>query len=298
MATLSTITFGTLSATCTTDGGELISLKKDGVEYLWQRDTRWWGGTNPVLFPFVGSLRNNFAHSPAGDITLPRHGLARKASHELVQAREDRVDYLLASTDETRANYPYDFELRMGYALQSDTTIAQTFTVINTGDSPMPFCVGAHPAFNVPLAPDAEAGDAFSSYELRFAEPWSYATPAIGLDDGIIDWSRRAALLDNESVFVFNHRTFDVDTLVWENVPGNTVSLVSRNSGHGVRLDFPGFDYLGVWSAAGDAPFVAVEPWCGCATGSDEDDDFCHKRGVTLLPAGETFERTYTITVR
>ena len=297
MSELTTITFGALSASVSSEGAELRSLNKEGVEYLWQRDANWWSGTNPVLFPFVGTLRDNRASSPAGDITLPRHGLARKAAHELVEATESRVSYLLKSDNATRANYPYDFELRMSYELTDENTLAQTFLVVNPGEVELPFSLGAHPAFNVPLAPDAEAGDTFSSYELRFSRRWTYDGPTLDIAAGILDWNNRKRFVDNEDRFVFNHRSFDVDTFVWQDVPDNTVSLVSRNSGHGVRLDFPDFDFLGVWSAAGDAPFVAVEPWVGCATGTDEDDVFTHKRGTVVLGPGASFERTYTITL-
>ena len=38
-------------------GGELKSLQKDGVEYVWNGDPAFWGRSTPVLFPFVGSLK-------------------------------------------------------------------------------------------------------------------------------------------------------------------------------------------------------------------------------------------------
>ena len=60
-----------------------------------------------------------------------------------------------------------------------------------------------------------------------------------------------------------------------------------------MRVDFDGFDYLGVWSAANDAPFVALEPWRGTATGTDEDDVFEHKRGMDFLEPGESAEYAF-----
>ena len=52
-----------------------------------------------------------------------------------------------------------------------------------------------------------------------------------------------------------------------------------------------------MWSTAGDAPFVALEPWTGHTTADNEDDVFEHKAGMTLLEPGQTFERTFTITL-
>lgn len=64
---------------------------------------------------------------------------------------------------------------------------------------------------------------------------------------------------------------------------------------HGGRLTFDSFDYLGVWNAAGNAPFVAVEPWTGCATALDEGASFEAKRGMRLLDPGKTDVCAFTI---
>ena len=37
-------------------GAELQSIKKDGKEYLWQGDAKFWGRRSPVLFPIVGRV--------------------------------------------------------------------------------------------------------------------------------------------------------------------------------------------------------------------------------------------------
>ena len=93
------------------------------------------------------------------------------------------------------------------------------------------------------------------------------------------------------------HRTFDDDAVMLSHVPGNTLTLRGRVSGHGIKVDFPGFDFIGIWSAAGDAPFVALEPWTGHATLTSEDDVFEHKNNITVLAPGQVDERTFTITL-
>ena len=47
-------------------GAQLTSLALNGNEYLWQGDPAFWGKHAPILFPIVGSLRNNTATSAAG----------------------------------------------------------------------------------------------------------------------------------------------------------------------------------------------------------------------------------------
>ena len=53
----------------------------------------------------------------------------------------------------------------------------------------------------------------------------------------------------------------------------------------------------GVWSSANDGPFVALEPWSGTSTCSDEDDVFEHKRGVRFLEPGEHETLSFVIEI-
>ena len=289
MSELITIRNGEMEATVDTAGAQLMSLKKSGGEYLWQRDPQWWPRCAPVLFPIVGNIRDDRADSAQGEVRFGRHGLARTCEFAVSETLEDRMTLSLSSNDETRAQFPYDFRLDMTYAL-ADDALEQRFAVTNTGDVTLPFVVGGHPAFNVP-APHTE-GEDFSDYRLVFAEPWTYASPTINTSTGLIDFQTRFSLVEDSDTLPITHRLFDVDTLIFEDVPQRTVSLVGP-SGHGMRVDFDGFDYLGVWSAANDAPFVALEPWRGTATGTDEDDVFEHKRGMDLLEPGDTAEYAF-----
>ena len=45
-----------LSIAVNNHGAELTSIKKNGVEYLWQADPAFWKRHSPVLFPIVGSV--------------------------------------------------------------------------------------------------------------------------------------------------------------------------------------------------------------------------------------------------
>ena len=52
-----------------------------------------------------------------------------------------------------------------------------------------------------------------------------------------------------------------------------------------------------VWSAVGNAPFVALEPWTGISNCSDENEIFENKRGMTVLEPGETISFKFRITM-
>lgn len=274
---------GGLAFTVDSKGAQLMSLRKDGREYLWQGDPTWWPRRAPVLFPIVGNIRDDRAHSRGGEVRLGRHGLARNCEFDVLDFADGTLAFRLRSSGATRQSFPYDFQLDMSYAATGGR-LAQTFTVTNTGDSPLPFVLGGHPAFNVPVAGDE--GESFSDYRLEFPRPWTYASPRIDTSTGLLNFQDRFQLLEDADTLALTHRLFDVDTLVFEDVPGRSVRLVGP-AGHGMQVDFDGFDYLGVWSAANDAPFVALEPWTGCATATDEDDEFEHKRGMTTLAPGE-----------
>ena len=195
------------------------------------------------------------------------------------------MTYELSSAEETRAAYPFDFRLNMTYAV-ADGRLTQTFAVTNTGEVDLPFTLGGHPAFNVPVPGDE--GSSFSDYELVFPERWTAAVPTID-QKGLHELFRDADRIQ------LTHELIDrLLTVVFVDVPGRSVKLVGP-AGHGVELDFDGFTYLGVWTATSDAPFVAIEPWVGCATAYDESDVFEEKRGTITLKPGETCKRSFTI---
>lgn len=297
MSTITTIARGGLTAAIDSMGAQLTSLALDGKEYLWQADPAFWGKHAPVLFPIVGNLRGDEASSAAGPCHMARHGLARIYEHRLASVQDDgaAVTYEFCSSDETRAAYPYRFKLNMTYALTGPASLTQTFTVTNTGDVDLPFSVGGHPAFNIPAPGGAEAGEAFGDYEFRFAEPWTAACPKI-VDGGLADPRDTFTPVRDAAVLPLSRACFAYDTMIFDHVPGNTIQLVGTKSGHGIQVDFPGFDYLGVWSAPG-APFVALEPWTGHATYTTEDDVLEHKEGITILAPGAVDERSFTITL-
>lgn len=295
MAELVHIKSGEVEASIDPMGAQLMSLALGGAEYLWQGDPAHWSRRAPVLFPIVGCLRHDHAVSAQGEVSLKRHGIARLYEHRVVTQDDASVTFELRSSAETHAAFPYDFCLNMTYAV-ADGKLSQTYRVTNTGSVDLPFTLGGHPAFNVPVpgATDGEA-EGFSDYELRFAEPWSAQVPLIDAD-GLHDFSRMTTLFEDADHLPLSHELIDrLLTLVFCDVPGHTVTLLSTCSGHGVQVDFDGFDYLGVWTSDTTAPFVAIEPWCGCATAYDESDVFEEKRGIITLAPGESCERTFTM---
>ena len=293
MSQLTTICSGDLTATVDSMGAQLMSLTCAGAEYLWQGDPKFTPRRAPVLIPNLASLKKYEAKSAQGPVCLKRHGIARTREHSIVERSESSVTFQLDSDEATRELYPFDFRLNMTYSTDG-TSLAQRFAVTNTGDVDLPFTLGGHPAFNVPM-PGAE-GERFDDYALIFAERWSPEVPVID-ERGLHDFGRMTRLMDNDRELPLSHELIERHaTLVFHDVPKSRVTLVGKRSNHGVELEFDGFDYLGVWTASTESPFIAVEPWHGCASAYDESGRFEDKRSTITLAPGERAELAFTVT--
>lgn len=280
-----------VSAAIETRGAELVSFKSDdGFEHIWQGDPKYWGGHAPVLFPIVGALRSGRTRIKGEWFEMNRHGFARSQEFEVVRKEEDSVTLSIAANEASRAQYPFEFRFTVTYSL-TGSSITTAFKVENTGDEPLPFCVGGHPGFNLPIAPD----EVFEDYDIVFDKPETQKCPEIDLRECLIDFDKVTYTLNDEQVIPLQHSLFYRDALVFSDLNSTYVSLKSRKSGRGVMMEFSGFSMLGIWSAANDGPYVALEPWTGCATATSEGDEFLEKRGMQTLKTGGAAEFAFTV---
>ena len=298
MSEIISISNGSLTASIDTMGAQLMSLRKGESEYLWQGDSNWWPRRAPILFPIVGVLKDSKAESAEGTISLARHGLARLNQFEVVEQSPSSVTLQLKSTEETRKSYPYDFELKLIFSVAGDT-LTQTYEVTNPANVVLPFTLGAHPAFNIPI-PGVEAAS-LDQYHLSFTRSWTSYGPSI-TDEGLCDYTTPQRLIVNSDTLPLSWELIDREkTITLENVPDRCITLTASteapSEAHGIQMDFEGFDYLGIWSAAPGCPFVALEPWCGIADTVDTDGVFEHKPGIISLDPEQSITKTLSIKV-
>lgn len=106
-------------------------------------------GGIPILFPICGNLPENAYTYKGQQYTLKQHGFARDLPWEVTeQVTQERVSLTLVlnSNEQTRAVYPFDFQLAFTYQLIGNSLeIQQRYT--NHSDEPMPFSTGLHPYF-------------------------------------------------------------------------------------------------------------------------------------------------------
>ena len=298
MSEIISISNGSLTASIDAMGAQLMSLRKGESEYLWQGDSNWWPRRAPILFPIVGVLKDSKAESAEGTISLARHGLARLNQFEVVEQSVSSVTLQLKSTEETRKAYPYDFELKLIFSVDGDT-LTQTYEVTNPANVVLPFTLGAHPAFNIPI-PDVEASS-LNHYHLLFTHSWTSYGPSI-TDEGLCDYTTPQRLIVNSDTLPLSWELIDREkTITLEDVPDRRITLTANvdatSETHGIQMDFEGFDYLGIWSAAPGCPFVALEPWCGIADTVDTDGVFEHKPGIMCLEPEQSITKTLSVKV-
>ncbi|ADU27812.1 aldose 1-epimerase family protein [Ethanoligenens harbinense] len=274
-------------------GGQLTSIKANAIEYLWQGDAAYWSGQAPILFPIVGSLRNKEATVGKNKTChMERHGVARKQNFDMIACTGESISFSFDSNESTLSQFPYRFHLIEKYVLHQNSIEVQ-YIVQNTGDGVLPFQIGGHPGFNCPLL----QGERFEDYQIEFEYPETADCPQIVPDTGLVDVENRRRVLTDSKTLPLKHSLFYKDALIFDRLKSRNVKLRNPHTGHYVALSFHDFNNLLIWSSSNDGPFVALEPWSGLATCSDESDVFEEKRGIYLLEPRQMKSFSHTITV-
>jgi galactose mutarotase-like enzyme len=131
-----------LTASINVLGAELQSLKDPGGhELMTDANPAYWSGRAPLLFPIVGRLNNDVLRVKGREYALQKHGFARKSLFDVIEASGTEALFRLADNEETRAQYPFAFELDAHFRIEG-ATLHQIVTVRNTGDAEMHFSFG------------------------------------------------------------------------------------------------------------------------------------------------------------
>lgn len=278
-----------LKASIAEHGAELTSLmgKSTGIEYIWQADPNHWARHAPILFPFVGKLKDDQYNYQGKSYQMGQHGFARDRQFMVSDKIATSLKLTLTSDAESRAVYPFDFELIVEYTL-SENQIKVSYQVLNPADDPLYFSIGGHPAFNCPL----ESGKERSNYHLKFNS--AEDTEVHYLTDGLFAGVTEPFEGD---VLTLPENRFDRDALVFKSLDSSCISLVDDNQKTWLSFDFEGFPYLGIWSKNRTSPFVCIEPWFGIADQVNHDGDITKKEGIIRLEGSEKFECEYAISV-
>lgn len=273
-----------LSAVINTFGAELISLQSDiQREYIWEGNPEYWGKHSPVLFPIVGTLKNNKYYFEDKEYSLNRHGFARDMDFELVEKSDSKALFSLVSNSKTLENYPFKFELEILYELINKSLIIK-YKVSNKSDSSMLFSIGAHPAFSLP--------NLFENYSLQFE-----------FSEDLISYELQNDLLSNktkkipqtENRVALNYDLFEKDALIFKKLKSKMVTIL-ENEEPFLRVNYNDFSSLGIWTKK-NAPFICIEPWIGYSDLIDGSGVLSEKEGIQILEKEGFFECQFEIEV-
>jgi len=269
-------------------GAELQGLysKETQIEYLWNANPKYWAKHSPVLFPIVGSLKDDHFKYKGKSYELPRHGFARDHVFKVEKVSSTEAIFTLTQSDETLKVYPFHFELRLIYRL-IDRKLNLTYEVINTGNDELLFSIGAHPAFAVPNTPNTTYEDYYLAFNTD--EKLTYWK----LEDGLVANETESIELDGHRLNL-KHELFYNDALVFKTLQSSCISLLNQKNDYGLHFHFEDFPFFGIW-AAKDAPFICLEPWCGVADGVNHNRELQCKEGIISLAPGKNWERFWEV---
>lgn len=279
-----TISNSTLTASIKHSGAELFSLKDNrNKEYIWEGNPDFWGKHSPILFPIVGTLKNNTYTIEGKEYQLPRHGFARDMEFQLINKTETSATFSLESTEETLKKYPFEFELQLIYTLEN-TSLNIEYKVINKGEVKMPFSIGAHPAIALP--------ENFKNYALQFEkeEVLKYYL----LENDLISDKTKTLQTTNNQV-TLNYKLFENDALIFKTLESNSLTIL-ENSKPYIKINFEDFPSLGIWTKD-QAPFICIEPWLGYSDTAENSGNLFEKEGILVLNAHKTFNSKFSIKI-
>ncbi|MBN1467591.1 MAG: aldose 1-epimerase family protein [Fusobacteriaceae bacterium] len=267
-------------------GAELKVLKRDGQEFMWDANPKYWGKTSPVLFPFVGGSKDNKYSYEGVEYPMGRHGFARDNEFELVENGANNLKFLYKWNEESLKVYPFKFEFYINYVL-TENGVNLEYTISNKEEENLYFSLGTHPAF---------ALDKYDikDYYIEFSEK---ETLELYILDGLTVANETKPFLNDEKVIKITEGLFANDALVFKNPKSDYLSIKNIHDNFEVKVSLKDFPWLGIWAPEG-ASFLCLEPWCGVADFSNHDGNLVNKVAVNKIAKGEEFKRTMEIIVK
>ena len=272
-----------LTVTISPLGAEIQSVRDaNQIERMWHGDPAYWTGRAPVLFPVAGRLKDSSYYLDGKKYTLQPHGFARARAFDVECCAHDSATFLLRG-DGNDSGFPFLYAFRVRYSLFGKTVRVE-YQTSNLDNRAFWYGVGAHEAYACP--------EGIEAYAVEFDEEETL-TRCI-LAGGLL--TRKTALVrDGCKTLPIEPSLFDNDTQVYSSLVSRGVTLKSSLHERNIRVGFPDFDYLLLWTKPG-AGFLCIEPWSNLPDTADSDQDITKKPGMTRLMPGETRTHTHTVT--
>ena len=290
---METLSNSVLTVQIAEHGAELQSIKKDGKEYLWQGDAKFWGRRSPVLFPIVGRVWNNKYRHAGNTYEIGQHGFARDMNFKLTYKEDNGAVYCFELTPATLGKFPFPFRLLVGYLLE-ENKITVKWRVENLGAMDMYFQIGAHPAFYFPKFDAATKDRGFFVFDRK--SDLEYIMP---IEKGCVSPERHVLKLNKEGLMPIDIHTFDCDTYIFDNKQLKKITLLDKKKKPHISLEFNS-PLVALWSPTKthpDCPFVCIEPWYGRCDSVGYSGELKDREWIQKLEPKETFDVEYKIII-
>lgn len=285
-----------IRAEFTPHGAELCALidKKHDCNVLKRRDdTACWDRTAPVLFPICGRLWEQTCYVDGKAYRMGTHGFAKETIFTVSEQDQTHVVFTTSDSDSIReGSYPFGFLLTVEYTLDG-ASLTTRVRVKNRDDRPLPFAVGFHPGFTVPLDKDGELAEVCLDF-CGANDPAVWKLTPNGFRLGEYE---PYPLEGGHILRLSGERLANINSLFFKGA-GNAVTFASSASDRRIRLDYEGFPYLGLWRPSNpNAHYLCIEPWIGSPDLNETSTELSDKEDMILLPPGEEHSVAYRITV-
>lgn len=271
-----------ISAEFSLENAEVISFKKKENDYeiMWNRDPKVWANNNPILFPWISKGWGPEYQYDGKNYKMGNHGFARHSLFKCVKENENEVELELQDNEELYNNeYPFHFRLTVNYSLEGKKLWLK-YKVENKDNKPMPFMLGFHPAFMVPMTKDSKYEDYFIRFEKveRLSETIMHNAP----DEGY----GTTNLLSDHTKIPFN----GLGSVFFSNPTSEYVEMTDGKDG--IRVGMKNFRRIGFWKKSPEAPFICLEPQVGCGYNGTNNNDL-PSNDIVSLPSGKSYETSY-----
>lgn len=142
---------GTEAVIAPEKGATVISLRKNGKEFLYRNDENLASAERPrcgipFLFPIFGRLKDSTYTWDGKLHRMEIHGFGHTSIWQVAQHRADSLTLTLEADENTLTQYPFRFRAMLEFTVGNGIlTIAQTYE--NCDKNPMPYNYGFHPYF-------------------------------------------------------------------------------------------------------------------------------------------------------
>ena len=275
-----------LKVTIADDGAELISVwdKAANMERIWTADPAVWNRHAPILFPFVGKVKDGKYRIGEKEYDMKaQHGFARDQVFACVEETEDAVTHCLTATEQTLAIYPYAFKLIVCHKLAGKMLTIE-WTIENQGQEQMYFSIGGHPGILIP--------DGIRKEDCLFAFPGKQELQYLYANDAgfILPYIRTLPVNDGFAAW----RDDIPDTWIFEDHQVQTVGIALPDGKPFVTMHCDTFPMLAIW-ANPQGPFICLEPWYGRADDEGFTGTVDQKKDMQVLAAGAKQDIAYAI---